>query len=59
MRTCGSAIKPFSFGQQRANPGYGTELAPMKDHYPAAVDSIADDSSPWQSAPMACHAKWS
>ena len=39
-----------------ANPASGTELAPMKVHYPAAVDSIADDSSPWRSAPMACYA---
>jgi hypothetical protein len=59
MRTCGSAIKPFSFGQQWANPAYGTELAPMKVHYPAAVDSIAGDSSAWRSAPMDCHVKWS
>jgi len=29
----------------------------MKVHYPAAVDSIAADSSPWRSAPKACHAK--
>jgi hypothetical protein len=39
-----------------ANPAYGAESAPMKVHYPTAVDSIADDSSPWRSAPMACHA---
>jgi hypothetical protein len=36
-----------------ANPAYGTESAPMKVHYPAAVDSIADDSSPWRLPPMA------
>jgi len=28
-----------------ANPAYGTESAPMKVHYSAAVDSIADDAS--------------
>ena len=28
-----------------ANPAYGTESAPMKVHYPAAVVSIADDFS--------------
>jgi hypothetical protein len=29
-----------------ANPAYGAEPAPMKVHYPAGVDSIADNSSP-------------
>jgi hypothetical protein len=32
-----------------ANLAYGTESAPMKVHYSAAVVSIADDFSPWRS----------
>jgi hypothetical protein len=54
MRTCGSAINP-SHSDSNGNPAYGTESAPMKAHYPAAVASIADGFSPWRSAPMAWH----
>ena len=46
MRASGSAIEPFfshsgSIGQF---PACGAESAPSKDHYPAVVHSIADDS---------------
>jgi hypothetical protein len=32
------------------DPAYGIVPAPTKVHYPAAVDSIVGDSSPWRSA---------